>query len=144
MCGMKRLYSGNVAQPLIKALVDRFHCSAVSNPCSPRTVAHQAPLSMGFPRQEYWREMRGLPFPSPGDLPRPGVKPRSPALQAGYRLSHQLKGSLKLTIYYLVFWNCSYFLASNTSSRNLSQGNNQRCKDLQRIVSQDYLKWWKF
>ena len=45
-------------------------------------VALQAPLSMGFPRQEYWD---GLLFPSPGDLPNPGVKPaspRSPALQA--------------------------------------------------------------
>ena len=43
------------------------------------TAAHQAPLSMGFSRQEYWS---GLPFPSPGDLPNPGIKPRSPALQA--------------------------------------------------------------
>ena len=46
---------------------------------TPWTVAHQAPLSMGFSRQEYWS---GLPFPSPGDLPNPGIKPRSPALQA--------------------------------------------------------------
>ena len=43
------------------------------------TVAHQAPLSMGFSRQEYWS---ALPFPSPGVLPNPGIKPRSPALQA--------------------------------------------------------------
>ena len=43
------------------------------------TVAHQAPLSMGFSGQEYWS---GLPFPSPGDLPNRGIKPRSPALQA--------------------------------------------------------------
>ena len=41
----------------------------------PWTVAHQAPLSMGFPRQEYWN---GLPFPSPGDLPDPGIEPVSP------------------------------------------------------------------
>ena len=41
-------------------------------------VARQAPLSMGFSRQEYWS---GLPCPSPGDLPNPGIKPRSPALQ---------------------------------------------------------------
>ena len=46
---------------------------------TPWTVAHQAPLSMGFSRQEYWS---GLPFPSPGDLPNPGIKPGSPALQA--------------------------------------------------------------
>ena len=45
----------------------------------PWTVARQAPLSMRFSRQEYWS---GLPFSSPGDLPDPGVKPGSPALQA--------------------------------------------------------------
>ena len=43
------------------------------------TVGHQAPPSMGFPRQEYWS---GLPFPSPGDLPDPGIEPRSPSFQA--------------------------------------------------------------
>ena len=42
---------------------------------TPWTVAHRAPLSMGFPRQESWS---GLPFPSPGDLPNPGVEPASP------------------------------------------------------------------
>ena len=41
------------------------------------TVAGQAPLSTGFPRQEYWR---GLPLPSPGDLPDPGIEPVPPAL----------------------------------------------------------------
>ena len=46
---------------------------------TPWTVACQAPLSMGFSRQECWS---GLPFPSPGDLPDPGVEPRSPALTA--------------------------------------------------------------
>ena len=44
----------------------------------PWTVAHQASLSMEFSRQEYWS---GLPFPSPGDLPDPGIEPGSPALQ---------------------------------------------------------------
>ena len=48
---------------------------------TPWTVAHQAPLSMGFPRQEYWS---GLPFPSPEDLPNPGIKPMSPALAGGF------------------------------------------------------------
>ena len=43
------------------------------------TVAYQAPLSMGFSRQEYWS---GLPLPSPGDLPNPGMEPGSPALEA--------------------------------------------------------------
>ena len=46
---------------------------------TPWTVAYQAPPSMGFSRQEYWIE---LPFPSPGDLPDPGIKPQSPAFQA--------------------------------------------------------------
>ena len=46
---------------------------------TPWTVAHQAPLSMGFPRQEFWS---GLPFPCLGDFPDPGIEPRSPALQA--------------------------------------------------------------
>ena len=44
---------------------------------TPWTVAYQVPLSMGFSRQEY---RNGLPFPSPGDLPNPGIEPRSPAL----------------------------------------------------------------
>ena len=44
---------------------------------TPWSVAHQAPLSMGFSRQEYWS---GLPFPSPGDLPDPGTEPGSPVL----------------------------------------------------------------
>ena len=46
---------------------------------TPWTVACQAPLSMGFSRQEYWS---GLPFPSPRNLTDPGIKPRSPAMQA--------------------------------------------------------------
>ena len=46
---------------------------------TPWTVAHQAPPSMEFSSQEYWS---GLPFPSPGDLPDPGIEPGSPALQA--------------------------------------------------------------
>ena len=44
---------------------------------TPVTVAHQAPLSMEISRQEYWS---GLPFPSPGDLPGPGIEPASPVL----------------------------------------------------------------
>ena len=46
---------------------------------TPWTVACHSPLSMGFPRQEYWS---GLPFPSPGDLPNPGIEPTSPASPA--------------------------------------------------------------
>ena len=57
------------------------------------TVAHQAPPSMGFSSQEYWS---GLPFPSPGDLPDPGIEPRSPALQADTLTSEPERNVLKL------------------------------------------------
>ena len=53
--------------------------SVVSDFVTPWTIARQAPLSMEFSRQEYWR---GLSFPSPGDLSGPGIEPGSPALQA--------------------------------------------------------------
>ena len=63
---------------------------------TPWTVAHQAPLSMGFPRQEYWS---GLPFPSPGDLPNPAIEPRSPALQTdSLLLSHQRFPTLGISV----------------------------------------------
>ena len=51
---------------------------------TPWPVAHQAPLSMEFSRQEYWS---GLPFSSPGDLPDPGIEPASPVLAGGYLTS---------------------------------------------------------
>ena len=51
----------------------------MSSSLTPWTEVHQAPLSMGFPRQEFWR---GLPFPSPGDLLDSGTELGSPALQA--------------------------------------------------------------
>ena len=54
-------------------------CSVVSDSVTSWTVACQAPLSMEFSRQEYWSR---LPFPPPGDLPDPGIEPRSLALQA--------------------------------------------------------------
>ena len=49
--------------------------------CDPWTVAHQAPLSIEFSRQEYWS---GLPFPSPGDMPKPGINPVPPPLAGGF------------------------------------------------------------
>ena len=65
-------------------------CLVMSNFVALWTVAHQAPLSMGFSRQGYWS---GLPFPTPGDLPDPRIEPVSPvspALQAdSLPLSHQ-------------------------------------------------------
>ena len=67
---------------------------------APRTAAHQASLSVGFPREEY---RSGLPFSSPGDLPAPGIKPRSPHWQAdSLPLSHQGRHSC-LSIPHLIF-----------------------------------------
>ena len=51
----------------------------MSDFCDPIDLACLAPPSMGFSRQEYWR---GLPFPSPGDIPNPGIEPGSPELHA--------------------------------------------------------------
>ena len=63
------------------------------------TIAHQAPLAMGFSRREYWS---GLPFPSPGDPPNPGIKPASPAWRAdSLTLSHL--GSLGYIIDFFFF-----------------------------------------
>ena len=61
----------------IKVKVKSLSCVRLFE--TPWTVAYQAPPSMGFSRQECWS---GLPFPSPGNLPDPGIEPRSPALQA--------------------------------------------------------------
>ena len=58
-----------------------------------RTVAYQAPPPMGFSRQEYWS---GLLFPSPGDLPNPGIEPGSPTLQAD-ALSSEPPGKTQLS-----------------------------------------------
>ena len=60
--------------------------SAASNSANPWTAANQAPLSMELSRQEH---QNGQPFPSPGDLPDPGIEPRSPASQVDFSLSHQ-------------------------------------------------------
>ena len=76
------------AEKLIKFYLHSLACkepdkcislSVVPDSVTPRTVAHQGPLSMGFSTLEYWS---GLSFPSPADLPDPGIEPGSPALQA--------------------------------------------------------------
>ena len=59
------------------------------------TVVRQAPLSMEFSKQEYWS---GLPFPSPGDLPNPGIEPGSPALQADSGLTEPLWKPLSIIL----------------------------------------------
>ena len=63
---------------IFRKCLKEYMCSVVSDSATSWTVARQAPLSMGFSRQEYWS---GLPFPSPEDLPDSGIEPRSPTLQ---------------------------------------------------------------
>ena len=86
--------------------------------CDPvGSTAHQVPLSMGFPRQEYWR---GLPFPSPGDLSHPWIEPASPALTGGffttsatweahYQMFFSIKSSLPLSESIPCALNCAQF-----------------------------------
>ena len=79
-------------------LLYRLYCSFSHSVMSgslatPQTVASQAPLSMGFPRQEYWS---GLPFPSPGVLLNPGIEPMSPALQEDSLLLSHLGRNIPL------------------------------------------------
>ena len=86
---------------------------------TPWTVAYRAPQSMEFSRQEYWS---GLPFPSPGDLPNPGIEPGSPALQAdallsepplrGHKNNLPLQLLLPLTTFSLVLRNTELLLIS--------------------------------
>ena len=68
------------------------------SPVMPWTVVCQAPLSMGFSRQECWS---GLPFPSPGDLPDPGIEFRSPALKM-YSLPTEPPGKTELRVFPIV------------------------------------------
>ena len=73
------------------------HSSHLQLFATPWTVAHQAPLSMGFPRQEYWS---GLPCPPPGDLPHPGIKLTSlmpPASAGGFFTTSSSWEALTLT-----------------------------------------------
>ena len=72
-CAIFSIFWKKVEKKKVKSL------SHVQLFATPWTLAYQAPLSMGFSRQEYWS---GLPFPSPGDLPDPESEPGSPALQA--------------------------------------------------------------
>ena len=88
------------AKQLVFFLLLFDHSVVSDSSVTPWTAAHQAPLSMGFPRHEYWS---GLPFPSPGDLHNPGVKPKSPVLQAdSLPQSHQ--GSIGEVCFCFYFW----------------------------------------
>ena len=75
-------WSKSISFSFLSLLLSRVRLFA-----TPWTVAYQAPPSMGFSRQEYWS---GLPFPSPGDLPNPGIEPGSPTLQADALTSEPL------------------------------------------------------
>ena len=70
-----------IVQCLLNHLQSHCYCLVCPTLATPWTIAHQAPLSMGFPRQEY---LSGSSFPSPGALPDPGIQPASPALAGGF------------------------------------------------------------
>ena len=97
------------------------HFSHVQLFTTPWTVAHQAPLSMGFSRQEY---RSGLPFPSPGDLSDPGIEPMSPAaptLQADtLPLSHQRSPWYCLCSFYIKHKTKSYLLHGRVGSSRIN------------------------
>ena len=81
-----------VCIPITYNILQQLFCCLVTKSClnlaTPWTVTRQAPLFMGFPKQEHWN---GLPFLSARDLPDPGIEPASPALQADpLPLSHDL------------------------------------------------------
>ena len=80
-CSLNSLYLRDLIKSLSLLLFS--HLSLVQFFAILWTVAHQVPLSIGFSRQEYWS---GLPCPPPGDLPNPGVKPKSPALRSSLHL----------------------------------------------------------
>ena len=83
------MFHQQICKHHFKRLKVKVLVTVVSDHSTPWTVAHQAPLSMDFSRQEYWSE---LPFLSPGDLPNPGIGPGSHALQADPLPSESLKG----------------------------------------------------
>ena len=99
---------------------------------TPGTVAHQAFLSTGFSRQEYWS---GLPFPSPGDLPNPGIKPTSPALAGRFLtpvppakplvlLSRYLPVSCRFLKSYLLQWLLQGFPVSSSCPLSITSAVN--------------------
>ena len=122
------------------------------------TVAYQASLSMGFSRQEYWS---GLPFPSPGDLPDPGIEPESPALEAD-ALTSEPQGSpiyTKYTLFNSDTWGTlfshnvqtiykvsqtSYKINNNSQGNLSSQDTRLHCTiNVYMIYFSDlYLPWW--
>ena len=93
---------------------------------TPWTVAYQAPPSMGFSRQEYWS---GLPFPSPEDLPSPGIEPVSPALQTNGTLPSEPPGKPRYTNYYSINNNKKKGLRGTKYNKRLSDGRGADLED---------------
>ena len=117
---------------------------------TPWTVAHQVPPSIGFSRQEYWS---GLPFPSPGDLLDPGIKPRSPALQADALTSEPQVHCKHIIIRYCGFSgvsvvmnppvNAGYTVLSGSSLRkSLGEGNDKPLQFSRLGNPMDRGAWW--
>ena len=92
---------------------------------TPWTVAHQAPQSMGFSRQEYWS---GLPFPSPGDLPDPGIEPESPALAGRFFTAEPPLGSLQNQMF-------SHSSGSQKPNTEVSAGPSSLCRLWEKILA---------
>ena len=80
------------------------------------TVALQAPLPMGFPRQEHWS---GSPFLSPGDLPHPGIEPMSPVLAGGFTTTEPLGKPIGDLVYFCKKYSCSTYCMLGTILRAL-------------------------
>ena len=119
------------------ALICALSCSVM---VTPRTVAHQAPLSMEFPKQEYRSR---LPFPPPRDLPDPGIKPVSPALAGRFittvppgKLRNMEVGILSLLQLFIQF----YFLSF--SSKRIKRS--AQCKLKYRLVSANFSSYMKY
>ena len=104
-------------------------CSVVSDSIgTPWTVASQPSLPMGFSRQEYWS---GLPFPSPGDLPNPGIKPGFPTLQCGF-------GVLFFHLWFLLL-----VLSAIYSEENANQDNSLKPIWVQQTRKPYYPNQWR-
>ena len=119
-----QLHLGQVLQAWTFPSLFQF-CFPKSCPtlATPWTVACRAPLSMGFPRQEYWS---GLPFPSPGDLPDPEIEPGSSALQADF-------------FYQLSYEGSSWFPKGGPISPNLTPAHSPSWKALRKRASRSLL-----
>ena len=116
--------------------ITSWMCCSVALSCSTLvtqwTVVHQAPLTMGFLRQEHWS---GLPFTSPGDFPNPGIAPRSPALQVDSLSTEPLgitdDDMINVCMVKITSWMCS---DSKTSTKLLESTDKMKYRM--------YVHWW--